>query len=82
MTLKLEKRRTQTMLEIKMKRQRKLKEHGKNSQDQINQEKKGKPREKQSRVMIVKMFQNSENRMEKMQKTINTLKQGLRRNKE
>ena len=82
MTLKLEKRRTQTMLEIKMKRQRKLKEHGKNSQDQINEEKKGKLPEKQSRVMIVKMFQNSENRMEKMQKTINTLKQGLRRNKE
>ena len=82
MTLNLEKRRTQTMLEIKMKRQRKLKEHGKNSQDQINEEKTGKLSEKQSRVMIVKMFQNSENRMEKMQKTINTLKQGLRRNKE
>ena len=82
MTLNLEKRRTQTMLEIKMKRQRKLKEHGKNSQDQINKEKTGKLSEKQSRVMIVKMFQNSENRMEKMQKTINTLKQGLRRNKE
>ena len=32
--------------------------------------------------MIVKMFQNPENRMEKMQKTINTLKQGPRRNKE
>ena len=46
MTLKLGKRRTQKKLKIKMKRQRKLKEQGKNSQDQINEEETGKLPEK------------------------------------
>ena len=73
MTLKLGKRRTQKKLKIKMKRQRKLKEQGKNSQDQINEEETGKLPEKEFRVTIAKMDQNLENRMEKIQESINTL---------
>ena len=49
-----------------MKRQRnmQMKEHGKNPQDQINEEKMGSLPEKEFRVMIVKMIQNLGNKME------------------
>ena len=52
-----------------MKIQRNIKQmklQGKNSQDQINEEEKGKLPDKEFRVKIVKMIQNFENRMEKM----------------
>ena len=39
---------------------------------QINEEKIGKLPEKEFRIMIVKMIKNLENKMEKMQKPINT----------
>ena len=41
-----------------------MKERGKNLQDQINEEEKGNLSEKEFRVMIVKMIQNLERRME------------------
>ena len=49
-----------------MKRQRnmQMKEHGKNPQDQINEEKMGSLPEKEFRVMIVKMIQNLGNKVE------------------
>ena len=56
--------------EDKMKIQRnimQIKLQGKNSQDQINEVKRGKLHEKQFRVMIVKMTQNCKNRMKEMQ---------------
>ena len=59
-----------------MKRQRNLvqmKEQSKNSQDPINEEKTGKIPEKVFRVKIVKMIQNLENRMEKMQNQLTHL---------
>ena len=48
-----------------------MKEQGKNLQDQINEEETGNLREKEFRVMIVKMIQNLGNRMEKIQETFN-----------
>ena len=47
-----------------------------NTQDQINEEEIGKLPEKEFRVMIVKMFQNIENRKQKMQ-AINTVNKDL-----
>ena len=47
-----------------------------NTQDQINEEEIGKLPEKEFRVMIVKMFPNIENRMQKMQ-AINTINKDL-----
>ena len=41
-----------------------MKEQGKNSQDQINEEEIDKLSEKEFRIMIVKMIQNLENKME------------------
>ena len=41
-----------------------MKEQGKNLQDQINEEKIGNLPEKEFRVMIVKMIQNLDNKME------------------
>ena len=41
-----------------------MKEHGKNPQDQINEEKMGSLPEKEFRVMIVKMIQNLGNKVE------------------
>ena len=41
-----------------------MKEHGKNPQDQTNEEEIGSLPEKEFRVMIVKMTQNLENEME------------------
>ena len=48
-----------------------LKEQGKNSPDQTNEEEIGSIPEKEFRVMIVKMIQNLGNRMEKIQETFN-----------
>ena len=48
-----------------------MKEQGKNSQYQINEEETGKLPEKEFRVMIVKIIKNLENKMEKMQESIN-----------
>jgi len=38
---------------------------------QINEKEIGKPPEKQFRIMIVKMIKNLENKMEKMQESVN-----------
>ena len=57
-----------------MKRQRntaQMKEQLRNTEVQINEEKRGKLPEKEFRIVIVKMIKNLENKMEKMQETIN-----------
>ena len=57
-----------------MKRQRnttQMKEQIKNTEVQINEEEIGKLPEKEFRIMIVKMIKNLENKMEKMQESIN-----------
>ena len=54
-----------------------MKEQGKNLQDQINEEELGNPSEKECRVMIVKNFQNIENRIDKMQEMFNTFNKDL-----
>ena len=57
-----------------MKRQRnitQMKEQTKNTEVQINEEEIGKLPEKEFRIMIVKMIKNLENKMEKMQESIN-----------
>ena len=57
-----------------MKRQRNLaqmKEQIRNTKVQINEEERGKLPEKEFRIMIVKMIKNLENRMEKMQESVN-----------
>ena len=57
-----------------MKRQRntaQMKEQTRNTEVQINEEEIGKLLEKEFRIMIVKMIKNLENKMEKMQETIN-----------
>ena len=48
-----------------------MKEQPKTPQVQINEEKTGKLPEKEFRIMIVKMIKNLENKMEKMQESIN-----------
>ena len=48
-----------------------MKEQTRNTEVQINEEELGKPPEKESRIMIVKMIKNIENKMEKMQKSVN-----------
>ena len=56
-----------------MKRQRnttQIKEQTRNTEVQINEEELGKPSEKEFRIMIVKMIQNLENKMEEMQDPI------------
>ena len=45
--------------------------HTRNIEVQINEEEIGKLHEKEFRVMIVKIIKNLENRMEKIQKSIN-----------
>ena len=58
----------------KVKRQRnttQTKEQIRNTEVQINEEEIGKLPEKEFRVMIVKMIKNLENKMEKMQESIN-----------
>ena len=57
-----------------MKRQRnttQIKEQSRNTEVQINDEETGKLPEKEFRIMIVKMIKNLENKMEKMQESIN-----------
>ena len=48
-----------------------MKEQTRNTEVQINEEEIGKLPEKEFRIMIVKMIKNLENRMEKMQESIN-----------
>ena len=67
-----------------MKRQRnttQMKEQTRNTEVQINEEKIGKLPEKQFRIMIVKMIKNLENKMKKIQESINKDLEELR-NKE
>ena len=57
-----------------MKRQRnttQMKEQTRNTEVQINEEEIGKLPEKEFRMMVVEIIKNLENRMEKMQETIN-----------
>jgi len=54
-----------------------MREQGKNSQDQINEEEISKLPEKAFRIMIVKMIQNLKYRMEKMQESINAFNKYL-----
>ena len=57
-----------------MKRQRnttQMKEQTRNTEVQINEEEVDKLPEKEFRIMIVKMIKNLENKMEKMQESIN-----------
>ena len=57
-----------------MKRQRNtinMQEQTQNTKVQINQEEIGKLPEKEFRIMIIKMIKNLENKMEKMQESIN-----------
>ena len=57
-----------------MKRQRntmQIKEQTRNTEVQINEEEIGNLPEKEFRIMIVNMIKNLENRMEKMQESIN-----------
>ena len=50
-----------------------MKEQTRDTQDQLNKEEIGTLLEKEFRIIIEKMFQNFENRMEKMQEAINTV---------
>ena len=50
-----------------------MKEQSRNSQDQINEEEISNLPEREFRIMIVKMLQRLENRMEKMQQAFNTV---------
>ena len=57
-----------------MKRQRnteQMKEQARNTEVEINEEEIGKIPEKEFKLMIVKMFKNLENKMQKMQQSIN-----------
>ena len=57
-----------------MKRQRnitQMKEQTRNTEVQINEEEIGKLPEKEFRIILVKMIKNLENKMEKMQESIN-----------
>ena len=57
-----------------MKRQRnttQMKEQTRNTEVQINEEETGKLPEKENRIMIIKVIKNLENKMEKMQESIN-----------
>jgi len=54
-----------------MKRQRNTTQVKEQTEVQINEEKIGKLHEKEFRIMIIKMIKNLENRMEKMQESIN-----------
>ena len=56
-----------------------MKEETRNTQVQINEEEIGKLPEKDFRIMIVKMIQNLENKMQKMQESINKDLEELKR---
>ena len=63
-----------------MKRQRnaaQMKEQATNTEVQINEEEMGKLPKKVFRIMIVKVIKTLENRKEKMQESLNTLKKDL-----
>ena len=65
-----------------MKRQRntmQMKEQTRNTEVQINEEEIGKLPDKEFRIMIVKMIKNLENRMKKMQESINKDLEELKR---
>ena len=47
-----------------------MKEQTRNTEVQINEEKRGKLLEKESRIVIVTMIKNLENKMEKMQESV------------
>ena len=55
-----------------------MKEQTRNTEIQINEEEIGKLPEKEFRIMIVKMIKNLENRMGKMQESINKDKEKLK----
>ena len=55
-----------------------MKEQGKNPPDQTNEEEIGSLPEKEFSVMTVKMIQNLENRMEKIQEIFNKGKEELK----
>ena len=66
-----------------MKRQRntaQMKEQTRNTEVQINKEEIGKLPEKDFRIMIVKMIKNFENKMEKMQESVNKDLEELKNN--
>ena len=66
-----------------MKRQRnttQMKEQTRNIEVQINEEEIGKLPEKEFRIMLVKILQNFENKMEKMQESINNDLEELKNN--
>ena len=48
-----------------------MKEQIRNTRDQINEEEIGKLPEKEFRIMLIKIIKNLENKMEKMQESIN-----------
>ena len=50
-----------------------MKQQGRNSQDQLNKEEISNLPEREFRIMILKMLQRLENRMEKMQEAFNTV---------
>ena len=50
-----------------------MKEQTRNTQDQLNKEEIGTLLKKEFKIIIEKMFQNFENKMEKMQEAINTV---------
>ena len=65
---------TITLKKKKKKRQKntaQMKEQTRNTEVQINEDEIGKLPEKEFRIMIVKMIKNVENKMEKMQQSIN-----------
>ena len=67
---------TQKVKKKKKKRQRnttQMKEQTRNTEVQINEEEIGKLHEKEFRIMIVKMIKNLDNKMEKMQESINKI---------
>ena len=57
-----------------------MKEQTRNTEVQINENKAGKLLEKEFRIMIVKMIKTLENKMEKMQESINKVLEELRIN--
>ena len=54
-----------------------MKEQAKNTKDQINEEEIGKLSGKEFRIVIIKMIQNIENGMEKMELSVNTFKKDI-----
>ena len=55
-----------------------MKEQTRNTEVQINEEEIGKIPEKELRIMIVKMIKNLENKMQKMQQSINKVLEELK----